>query len=151
MGINTPLQRDLAVQIEEVAGAHEAMVRRRVVFSEVVGKVVGSFAPVDMIVALGDTVFDPVETHVHGFGPALFDGVINDANGTFVVRLDWGGSLGVAHFIKGGAEGCGILGIIEKSACFSFRRGGEDSVHDGAMYVDGAVERGRCTVGTGRK
>ena len=113
MGINTPLQRDLAVQIGEVAGAHEAMVRRRVVLGEVVGKVVGAFAPMDEVVALCNTIFDPVESHVHGLGSALFDGVIDDANGAFVVGLDWSGGLRMAHFIESSAErGC-ILGVIE--------------------------------------
>ena len=30
----------------------------------------------------------PIESHVNGFGPALFDDVIDDASGTGVVGLD---------------------------------------------------------------
>ena len=46
---------------------------------EVVSEVVASFTPMDDILALGDAVLDPVKAHVHGFGAALLDGVINDA------------------------------------------------------------------------
>jgi len=45
---------------------------------EVVSEVVAAFAPMDDILVLGDAVFDPVKTHVHGFGAALLDGVIDD-------------------------------------------------------------------------
>ncbi len=140
MGINTPLQRDLAVQIAEVAGAHKAMVRRRVVFSEVVGEVVGSFAPVDMIVALGGTVFDPVETHVNGFGAFLLNCVVRKTNSGGVVDLDGCGWLGMAHFGKGGADGNSFLGIDVSGADFCFGCGAHDVSHNFADGVDGAID-----------
>jgi hypothetical protein len=43
---------------------------------EVVGEVVAASAPVNVeVVTLLDSVLDPVEAHVDGFGSVLFDGV----------------------------------------------------------------------------
>ena len=55
------------------------MVRRGMMLGEEVGEVVAAFAPMDDVLVLGDAVLDPVKAHVHGFGAALLDGVINDA------------------------------------------------------------------------
>ena len=92
-------------------------------------------------------VFDPVETHVDGFGAALFDGVIGDASGASVVGLDWSGRLRVAHFEQCGAEHGGVFGIVEECAKFGFGGGGHDGVDDGAVDVDGAVDGWRDGVG----
>ena len=53
------------------------MVRQRMVLGEVVSEVVAAFAPMDDVLVLGDAVFDPIKPHVHGFGLALLDGVID--------------------------------------------------------------------------
>ena len=52
--------------------------RRRMVLGEVVSEVVAAFAPMDDVLVLGDAVFNPIKTHVHGFGSALLDGVIDE-------------------------------------------------------------------------
>jgi hypothetical protein len=85
-------------------------------FGEVVGQVVGSSAPVDDKLALGDPVADPIKSHVNGFGSALFDGAIGDAGRTGVVGLDGGGGLGVAEIMEGGADGGGFFAIMKESA-----------------------------------
>jgi hypothetical protein len=66
-----------------------------------VGKVVGAFAPVDGILALGYVIFDPVKSHVHDFGSLMFDGVVGNARGACIVGLNWCCLLGVAHFVEG--------------------------------------------------
>ena len=43
---------------------------------EVVGEVAPAFAPMDDVLVFGDAVLDPIKTHVHGFGAALLDCVI---------------------------------------------------------------------------
>ena len=53
------------------------MVRRRMMLGEVVSEVVASST--DNLLVLGDVVLDPVKKHVHGFGVALRDCVIDDA------------------------------------------------------------------------
>jgi hypothetical protein len=37
-----------------------------------------------------DTIFDPVDTHVNGFGAASLDGVIGYTGGAGRVGFDWG-------------------------------------------------------------
>jgi hypothetical protein len=66
------------------------------VFREIVRAVVTAFFPTNYKLALADTVADPAKAHVNGFGSFLFDSVIGDTGGGAVVRLDWGGGLGVA-------------------------------------------------------
>jgi len=65
---------------------------------EVVGEVVAAFAPMDDVLVLGDAVLDPIKTHVHGFGAALLDCVIDDFPCARIVSLYWCGSLRVSNF-----------------------------------------------------
>jgi len=114
---------------------------------EIVGKAIGAAVPMDNVLALGNAVLDPVEMHVHGTGAALLDSVVEDASGAGIVSLDWSGRLGMAHFSESGAErGCIFRGV-EKGAVFGFGGGRENGIHDGAMYMDGAIEWRGCAVG----
>ena len=36
-----------------------------------------------------DSILEPVEPHVHGFGSFLFDGVVEDSISAFIVGLNW--------------------------------------------------------------
>ena len=108
-------------------------------FGVVVGKVFVALAPVDKEVALTDAVSYPIETHVHGLGAALFDGVVADAGGTCVVGLDGSGWLGVSHVLEDGSEHGGFLAIVEEGCEFCFGGGGEDRDEDGGENVYGAV------------
>ena len=54
--------------------------------------------PVDMEVALADTVANPTEAHVDSFGAALFDCVVGYALDCAVVCGEHGGRLGPSHF-----------------------------------------------------
>ena len=150
--INTPLLetwRTWLMKIEKVTGPHHAVMSGRVMCSEVVSQIVSVTAPVDRELVVGDAVFDPVEAHVNGFGRTLFDSVVGDAGGAGIVSLDGSGWLGMAHLGEGGAEPGTIFGIIEEGAKFSFGGGGHNSLDDGAVDVDGAVERWRSRVGIG--
>ena len=118
-------------------------------FGEVISEVVGAFAPVDEKLSLGDTVADPIKTHIHCFGSTLFDGVVADAGGAGVVRLDGSSGLRVAHVGEGGAEHGGFLTVLEERTEFSFGGGGEDGGHDGGVDVDGTVGRWRSGGGRG--
>ena len=78
--------------------SHELVVSRQVVFAEVVSMVLGTRLPKDVEVPLFDAIAHPVETHVHGFGPPLADGIVQDAFGACIVHLDGGCGLGMAEF-----------------------------------------------------
>ena len=77
----------------------------RVMLGVIVTKVFVAGAPVDEEVALADAILEPVESHVHGFGAFLFDGVVGEAGGRGVVSLDGRGWLWVAKFFEGDTEG----------------------------------------------
>ena len=53
-----------------------------------VRQVVLSRFPIDMEVSLFSPVSQPVESHVHGFGSLLFDGVIDYPLGCTIIGLD---------------------------------------------------------------
>jgi hypothetical protein len=93
-------------------------------------------------VSLVYTVFDPVETHVDGFGAPLANAVIGYAGGGRVISFDGRGRLRV------GPMSCRAVRSIapsfparKKRAEFGFGGGGYDSFHDAAECVDGAVVR----------
>jgi hypothetical protein len=75
--------RHRMVQVKEIPTAHLVMVCRRM-FGEVVGQIVGSAAPMDNEVALGNPIPNPIERHVDGFGATLLYSSICDARCTGV-------------------------------------------------------------------
>ena len=134
----------------EVDGPHYSVMRGRVVFGEVVAKVVVTFGPVDEELTLVDTVADPVEAHVHGFGATLGYGVIGDAGGCTIVRLDRSGALREAEFLERIANGTGLFAVVEDSGGFSFGGGGDDLFEDMCWIQNGGVLRWRWIVRFGR-
>ena len=58
-------------------------------FGEVVCHVDGSFSPDELELALLDSVLDPIETHIEGFGKFLTHGRVEDAGGGRIVIVDW--------------------------------------------------------------
>ncbi len=68
-------------------------------FGKIIGQVCGAWAPVYFELFVFDTILDPIESHVHGFGSLLFDLFVCKAVGRGIIDLDWGGRLWVAHFM----------------------------------------------------
>ena len=68
-------------------------------------------------------VLYPVKTHIHSFGSALNNSVSEDADSAFVVKLEWSGALGMAHFGECCSHGDGIFGVDEAGAGFGFLYG----------------------------
>ncbi len=85
------------MKIKEIARAHEAMMGRGMMLGEVVGKIVGPTAPINEKIPIIDTIVDPIEMHVHGYGASLFDCIIDYTSGTSIVSLDGCWRLRVAH------------------------------------------------------
>jgi hypothetical protein len=120
--------------------AHTAMVSGCVVLGHIVCEVSSSRAPVDMELALVDTVFEPVEAHVNGFGSLLLDSAGEDALCYFVVSLEGCCWLLVAKVFQGSPDGTCILGLGKCSANFSFRSRTEHIFHDAGHNMDGAID-----------
>ena len=104
--------------------------RRGMMLGEVVGEVVAAFAPMDDVLVLDDAVFDPIKTHVHGFGAALLDCVIDDAQCARIVSLYWRGSLRVSKFEQCDTERRCIFCVMKKRAGFGFSGRGQNRSHD---------------------
>jgi hypothetical protein len=65
-------------------------------FRKVVGLVEAALFPKDNELALTDTVTNPVEAHVNGFGSFLFNRIVGNAGSGAVVGLDGSGRLSVS-------------------------------------------------------
>ena len=125
----------------EVERTHALVMGWGMMLGDVVGHVFGPGGPENGKLALADAIAEPVETHVDGFGAALFNCVVEDAFGTFIVRLDGGGRLGVAELNEGLTDGTAVLAAEEGRTYFSFSRRGHDVAQDGAVDMDGGIER----------
>jgi hypothetical protein len=116
------------------------VVRRGKMLGKIIGAIFDAFFPVHDELAEFDPVANPIETHVDGFRASLPDGIVDDALGTCIVRLDSCCRLGMSHLIKSSAEYAGILAIVEQGADLGFCCRGQDVAHDAADDVDGSIE-----------
>ena len=88
------------IETMSVGGFCAPMMRGRMMFCEVVGKVGCTGAPVDFELFLADPILYPIESHVHGFGLLLFNLFVGKAISGGVVNLYRGGWLRVLHFFQ---------------------------------------------------
>ena len=102
----------------EVNGAHFSVVRWGEMFREIVPVVLFARAPDYAPLTLRCSVSEPVKSHVDGFGAALFDRVVEDPLGAFVVCLKHCGRLGMAQFDEGLSDRAAVLGIHESGSHF---------------------------------
>jgi hypothetical protein len=68
--------------------------------------------------ALGDSIFDPVETHVDSLGATVFDGVAGDTGGA-LFDLEQGWWLRPAHFGERGSKSDCFFAIEEQGSSLS--------------------------------
>ena len=64
------------------------MLLGRVQFSDKVSIIADPGSPPNFKLALADTIFNPMEPHVHRLGPLWFDRVVGQADSTLIVRSD---------------------------------------------------------------
>jgi hypothetical protein len=83
------------------------------VLGRVISKIVLCTFPVYVKLFLSLSIANPVETHIHRFGSALYYIVGEYAYSTLVVELERCGALGVAHFGECCSHGNGVFGIDE--------------------------------------
>lgn len=111
----------------------------RMMFGGIIAQIQCTWGPINMELALADAVFDPEESHVHGFGALLFDGVVGNAVGCGIVGGERSGTLFVAKFFKGDSFRDSLLAIEKESCKFSFRSTCKDVLENFARDSDGAV------------
>ena len=89
-------------------------------FCVVIGTVKFASLPINVELVLSDSVADPVETHVDGFGSFLFYCVVGDPCGGCVIRSYWGCRLRVSEFFEGYSYcGC-FFAVVEECCKFGF-------------------------------
>ena len=83
------------------------------VLGEVITKVACPLAPVDCELFLSNSVADPIEAHIDGFGLALFDCVSGNPHRSAVVRDNGRRRLGMPKFNEGCAHRDCVLTVVE--------------------------------------
>jgi hypothetical protein len=108
-------------------------------FGEVVCKIFAGSVPTELELFLGFAIAKPVIAHVDCAGAALFDGVVDETNGSSVVKCDWCGGLRVTEFFEGRSDGNGLFAINEGGSNFGVCGGGSDVSNNGGGIKDGTV------------
>ena len=134
----------------QISVAHQAVMGGWMVFCMVVGKICGAGHPINDKLALASAVLKPIKTHVDGFRPLLFDGVIDKALGSGVIHLEGRGRLWMSEFNKGCTDGDSLLAVKESGTTFGFGGGGQDISHNFGDGVDGSVARWSASGGLQR-
>ncbi len=99
------------------------MVFRRVVLGRIICKIFLPTFPVNVELFLSLSIANPIKAHIHSFRSALNDSVSQDADGAFVVELEWRRALWIAHLFEGGTYGDGVFGVDETRSSFGFLDG----------------------------
>jgi hypothetical protein len=93
------------------------------ILSEIITHVGVTRHPTHIALVLFNSVFDPVEYHVHGFEALLLDCVIDDTICCGVVGFELCGVLFVAHFRKCCACDSAFLSIYQNGTKFGLSHG----------------------------
>ena len=115
--INTPSQKQGNECVGEVLSgveigwAHETMVGGGMMLGVVVAKVLAPGSPVDLELALGGPILEPIESHVDGLGAFLLYCAVGKSDGSGVVNLHWSGWLRMPELLEGVADRDGLLAI----------------------------------------
>jgi hypothetical protein len=109
------------------------------VFGKIVGPVVYSFIPVGSDMLLEDPIFNPMISHVPGFGTFGLHERCDDTEGSRIVSFNGGRWLRVTYGNEGIANRDGILGIVEQITSFSFGGRGYNTVKGTTFRVDRSV------------
>jgi hypothetical protein len=115
---------------------------------KIISIVVVTFSPMDVKLALIDSIQNPIKANIHSLGAALFDGAIGDAGSTRVVGLDGCSRLGMAKFFKDHSAHDGVLAVVEDGGEFGFCGRGDDDLDDVGVDEDRAIERRGLVVGS---
>ena len=97
-----------------------------VVFRRIIAHVFLSGLIMKFEILLSFPVQQQEVTHFHGAGALAFDGVIDNANGSSVVNVNWCWRLWMPKLVQGKTKDFGFLGIEEEGSQFGFSGGCSD-------------------------
>ena len=112
------------------------------VLGKVIGEVKFARGPVEVELALVDSVFHPPVTHVERFGKLLAHFGIEDTLSSVVISVEGsaGARLPMAEFFECGTDGASVFATDVDPASFSFSCGGDDIFNCLAEDVNGAID-----------
>ena len=127
----------------KVYRAHLDVVCCVVMLGVVVCKVGVSRGPFNGELPLVNSVWDPVETHVHSLGPLEFVVTVGKSTGSGIVGGDFGGTrLLMAKLLQDVSDENSFLAIVEEGAHFGLRGRSHNISHDAGLDVDGTIGSG---------
>jgi hypothetical protein len=102
--------------------AHELVVCRWMMLGVIICTIFFTRSPIKIELVLGDPIFEPMITHVKGFGFLEPNLCVENAVSSGVVGFKWSASqrLFVTHFFESSADWYSILSIEKKCADFGF-------------------------------
>jgi hypothetical protein len=108
----------------DVYVAYSLMMRRRMMFCEIIRQIFKSRAPVHVKLALFHPILDPIKTHIHSFCALLFYCTIAVSCGSGIIRLHRCGGLFVPQFLQCCPEDCSFFGVYNTyfNFCFGCQR-----------------------------
>jgi hypothetical protein len=131
-GTNTPSHTELLCgllntrDLLEVLVAHFAVVPGRMMLGEVVSQVEFSWGPLEVELALSDSIFHPPIAHIERFRKLLAHFGIEDALGSVVVGVERCCRLWVTEFFEGSANRDGVFAANEDTTGFGFGSRSDD-------------------------
>jgi hypothetical protein len=112
-----------------------SVMRSGMVLAEVVCLVECTLVPREVELSLLHLVAHPAESHVHGFGSLLLDGIACDTSGRAAVGFGNCRRLWVACFLKHCSDWACFFAVVKEGTKFGFGGAGCNFTHDGAKGV----------------
>jgi hypothetical protein len=116
------------------------MVRRRVVFGEVISVIVLPLLPMDSKLSSVYSILDPVEPHIHCLGSFNLGSSIGKAVGGGIICSNASRCrLFSTHFLEYGPDMGGLLAVLEQDANLSLGGCRHNMSQDSTLDVDRAI------------
>ena len=116
------------------------MVGRWMMFCRIVGHVTLSWFPMDNKLFTGDTIFQPIKSHIDGFGAFLFNRASEDTLSGDVIGREWRWWLRMAHLDKALSDWQDGLSVYVQGTNFGFGGRSHDVLDDFCEDQKGTIE-----------
>jgi hypothetical protein len=97
----------------DVNVSHSFMMRRQMIFCEIICQILISRAPVYIKLSLFHSVLYPIKAHIHCLCEFLFYGTIDVSCGSGIIRYHWCGGLFVPQFLQCCPKDCSFFGVYK--------------------------------------
>ena len=132
----------------EVFVTHHFVMPGRMMFGKIVGHVGDTFSPDELVLFLQNTIPDPIDPHIKGFGKFLTHCGIQDSSGRGIIVKKRGSLSGLrmTQFSQGNSHGACSLNCKIEASSFSFGSRCHNILYSVAHDVDGCISHGMWMV-----